>query len=56
MRCGVGFNRSALVAGLILHELGISGVAALARIRERRAGALFNDVFAWYLAALPQRD
>ena len=40
--CGMGFNRSALVAGLILHELGMPGKDAVQRVRERRPGALFN--------------
>ena len=48
--CSTGFNRSALVAGLILTELGVPGAVALARIRERRPGALFNDTFAEFLA------
>jgi dual specificity protein phosphatase-like protein len=50
--CGMGFNRSALVAGLILTELGMSGREAVARLRERRPGALFNDRFAAYLEGL----
>lgn len=50
--CGMGFNRSALVAGLVLVELGWRGCDALARLRERRPGALFNQRFADYLAAL----
>jgi hypothetical protein len=50
--CGMGFNRSALVAGLVLVELGWSGEAALRRLRERRPGALFNTHFADYLASL----
>ena len=49
--CGMGFNRSALVAGLILCELGIPGPQVLTRLRERRPGALFNEVFAEYVAA-----
>jgi hypothetical protein len=49
--CGAGFNRSALVAGLILVELGWSGSKALSRLRERRPGALFNDTFAAYLGS-----
>lgn len=49
--CGAGFNRSALVAGLILVELGWSGAEAMKRLRERRPGALFNDTFAAYLAS-----
>jgi protein-tyrosine phosphatase len=54
--CGMGFNRSALVAGLILHELGMSGPAVVERLRERRPGALFNDRFAEYLMGLPPRE
>ena len=50
--CGLGFNRSALVAGLILTELGMSGPQAVARLRERRPGALFNDGFASFLSSL----
>jgi protein-tyrosine phosphatase len=50
--CSGGFNRSGLVAGLILNELGVSGAEALARIRARRPGALFNETFADYLASL----
>ena len=50
--CGMGFNRSALVAGRILHSLGMPGVDVVARLRERRPGALFNEVFAEHLAAL----
>jgi len=44
--CGMGFNRSAFVAGLILMELGMPGSEAVERLRERRPGALFNDKFA----------
>ena len=50
--CGMGFNRSALVAGVILNKLGVPGTEIVTRIRERRPGALFNDVFANYLASL----
>ena len=50
--CGMGFNRSALVAGVILNKLGVPGTEIVSRIRERRPGALFNDVFANYLASL----
>ncbi len=53
--CGMGFNRSALVAGLILHDLGMPGPAVVERLRERRPGALFNDRFAEYLIGLPRR-
>ena len=47
--CGAGFNRSALVAGLVLVELGWSGAEAVERLRQRRPGALFNPTFAAYL-------
>jgi len=50
--CGMGFNRSALVAGLILHQLGMPGPEIVTRLRERRPGALFNDCFAEYVESL----
>ena len=54
--CGMGFNRSALVAGRILHHLGMPGPDVVDRLRERRPGALFNDVFAEHLLSLPTRS
>lgn len=51
--CGMGFNRSALIAGRILHRLGMPGPQVVERLRERRAGALFNQVFASHLLDLP---
>jgi len=51
--CNMGFNRSGLVAGLILTSLGMPGVVAVSRIRARRPGALYNDRFAQYLLDLP---
>jgi dual specificity protein phosphatase-like protein len=53
--CLLGFNRSALVAGLILVHLGMSGPEAVALLRERRPGALYNETFAAYLESLPGR-
>ena len=50
--CGMGFNRSALVAGLILNELGMPGKDVVSRLRDRRPGALFNPTFADYLQSL----
>lgn len=50
--CGLGFNRSALVAGLILNQLGMPGTDVVERLRRKRPGALFNDVFAEYLGGL----
>jgi len=50
--CNMGFNRSGLVAGLILKSLGMPGDAAVTRIRERRPGALYNECFADYLTSV----
>lgn len=50
--CGMGYNRSAFVAGLIMVELGMPGRAVVERLRERRPGALFNDKFAEILGRL----
>jgi protein-tyrosine phosphatase len=51
--CGMGFNRSALIAGRILHRLGMPGERVVRQLRERRPGALFNDVFAQHILSLP---
>jgi protein-tyrosine phosphatase len=51
--CGMGFNRSALIAGRILHRLGMPGERVVRQLRERRPGALFNDVFAQHIRSLP---
>jgi protein-tyrosine phosphatase len=51
--CGMGFNRSALVAGLVLTYLGMKGEDAVTLLKEKRPGALFNEKFAAYLTALP---
>jgi hypothetical protein len=51
--CGMGFNRSALVAGRILHRLGMPGERVVRQLRERRPGALFNEVFAQHILSLP---
>ena len=50
--CGMGFNRSALVAGLSLVHMGLTGEEAFALLRRKRPGALFNDVFAAYLRGI----
>ncbi|HEX7807100.1 MAG TPA: hypothetical protein VF608_00160 [Thermoanaerobaculia bacterium] len=50
--CGMGYNRSALVAGRILHRLGWPGEKIVETIQERRPGALFNEVFADHLRKL----
>jgi hypothetical protein len=50
--CGMGYNRSALIAGRILHRLGWPGERIVSFIQERRPGALFNEVFADHLRGL----
>jgi len=47
--CGVGLNRSALMIVLILRYLGMDAKEAIERCRQRRPGALYNEVFAEYL-------
>lgn len=49
--CGLGFNRSALVAGVVLKHLGLAGPTVVERIRARRPGALYNERYAEYLMA-----
>jgi hypothetical protein len=38
-------NRSGLLTGLLLRELGLSGTLALERILGARPGALSNEAF-----------
>jgi protein-tyrosine phosphatase len=54
--CGMGHNRSALLAGLILTYLGMSGGDAIELIRRHRQGALYNKNFAAYLQDQPGQD
>ena len=49
--CLMGFNRSALVAGLMLVYLGMAGEEVVRQLQAKRAGALYNEVFADYLRA-----
>jgi protein-tyrosine phosphatase len=51
--CGMGHNRSALLMGVILTYLGLSGEEAVTLIRQKRQGALYNKAFASYLQGLP---
>jgi len=53
--CGMGHNRSALVAGTILTYLGIPGADAVTLIQQKRMGALYNKNFAGYLQTLPSQ-
>ena len=55
VHCSMGFNRSALLAGMVLTELGCPGCDAVTRLRARRPGALFNECFAEFLASVPAR-
>lgn len=50
--CGMGLNRSALVAALILMRDGMPASRAVAQLRARRPGALFNETFANWLLGL----
>ena len=51
--CGMGHNRSALLAGVMLTYLGMTGEDAVTLLRQKRQGALYNKTFASYLASLP---
>ena len=55
VHCRLGFNRSVLVVATALTYMGLSGREALADLRRRRPGALFNEVFAAHVEALPPR-
>jgi protein-tyrosine phosphatase len=55
VHCKMGFNRSALVIATALTYMGLSGRQALDDLRRRRPGALFNEVFAAHVEALPPR-
>lgn len=48
--CGMGHNRSALMAGLVLRYLGMSGDEVVSLLREKRQGALYNRSFAEYVS------
>jgi protein-tyrosine phosphatase len=51
-QCGMGQNRSALVAGMILAQRGLTGTQAVDLICRQREGALYNRVFRSYLLSL----
>jgi len=53
VHCGMGLNRSALVAGLILTYQGMKGTDAVELLRRKRPGALYNENFANYLKGVP---
>jgi protein-tyrosine phosphatase len=49
VHCAMGYNRSALVIGMILVKLGMSGKKALELIQNKRKGALYNMTYSEYL-------
>jgi len=51
--CGMGLNRSALVAGLVPDLSRDEGEDAVALLREKTARRVINENFAAYLAAVP---
>src|SRR5258708_477053 len=53
--CRMGLNRSPLVAGVTMTYFGYTGADALRLVEERRAGALYNEIFAEYLVTLPAK-
>ncbi len=55
VHCRMGFNRSALVIATALTYMGLSGHQAVADLRRLRPGALFNEIFAAHVEALPAR-
>ncbi len=50
-QCGMGYNRSALVAGMILVQRGLRGSDVVDCICQHRIGALYNNVFRSYLVS-----
>lgn len=51
VRCGAGYNRSSLITGRTLIELGLSPQEAVETVRQKRPGSLGNQFFAnWLLA------
>lgn len=52
--CGHGRNRSGLINALVLREIfpRWSGKLCMAKVREKRPGALHNPAFAQYLESL----
>ncbi len=47
VHCQAGLNRSALVAGRILMEQGMSAERAIETVRERRRGSLSDEYANW---------
>ncbi|MBY0456283.1 MAG: hypothetical protein K2V38_02990, partial [Gemmataceae bacterium] len=53
IHCSAGFNRSPLMAGVAFTHLGLTGPQAVEKLRAKRSGALYNTVYADYVASLP---
>ncbi len=56
VHCSMGLNRSPLIAGVVLHQLGWNGCDVVAHVRSCRPGALFNEHYSAYLEALDTTD
>jgi protein-tyrosine phosphatase len=52
VHCGMGHNRCALVSGVMLTYMGLSGTEAVTLLRSKRQGALYNRQFAGYIESL----
>ncbi len=52
--CKMGHNRSALMAGVILTYLGLTGEEATQLLRQKLLITLYNPLYAAYLQSLPQ--
>lgn len=50
VNCNAGRNRSGLLAALVMHRLGLTGI--LATIQTAHPQALYNPVFATYVRGL----
>ena len=55
VHCRMGLNRSNLVVATALTYLGMTGAEALEHLRRLRPGALYNELFAAHVSALPRR-
>jgi protein-tyrosine phosphatase len=55
VHCRMGLNRSNLVVATALTYLGMTGEEALQHLRNLRPGALYNELFADHVRALPCR-
>ena len=55
VHCRMGFNRSNLVIATALTYLGLTGAEAVTHLQTVRPGALYNEIFADHVRALPCR-